>query len=130
MAAIEVTGLRQVALAAPDAEASTAFYRDVLGLRIVASFGALVFVDVGGGTRFLLEPGAPVSYVYFAVTGLDAAFAAARDAGAPIESEPNLVHRDDDGTFGPRGEEEWMAFVRDPGGNLIGLVERRRSTSS
>ncbi|TIV62877.1 MAG: glyoxalase, partial [Mesorhizobium sp.] len=26
--------------------------------------------------------------------------------------------------FGPAGESEWMAFLKDPAGNTIGLVER------
>jgi hypothetical protein len=34
-------------------------------------------------------------------------------------------YRDDDGTFGPAGTEDWMAFCKDPSGNTIGLVERR-----
>ena len=37
--------------------------------------------------------------------------------------------RDDEGTFGPRGTEEWMAFFRDSEGNLLGLVERREGSA-
>ena len=33
----------------------------------------------------------------------------------------------EDGTFGPKGNEEWMAFFKDSEGNLVGLVEQRRS---
>jgi hypothetical protein len=36
-----------------------------------------------------------------------------------------MVHRDDTGTFGKKGNEEWMAFFKDPSGNLLGLVEKR-----
>jgi methylmalonyl-CoA/ethylmalonyl-CoA epimerase len=32
-------------------------------------------------------------------------------------------HEDD--TLGPAGTDEWMAFVRDTEGNLVGLVEQR-----
>jgi len=32
---------------------------------------------------------------------------------------------DADGSFGVRGTEDWMAFIRDSEGNLAGLVERR-----
>jgi hypothetical protein len=38
---------------------------------------------------------------------------------------PTLVHRDAAGEFGPAGESEWMAFLKDPAGNTIGLVERK-----
>jgi hypothetical protein len=35
------------------------------------------------------------------------------------------VHRDDAGTFGAAGAEEWMVFFRDPDDNIVALVERR-----
>ena len=40
---------------------------------------------------------------------------------------PARVHVDRDGLFGTAGEEEWMAFLKDPAGNTVGLVERRTS---
>jgi methylmalonyl-CoA/ethylmalonyl-CoA epimerase len=56
---------------------------------------------------------------------MQAAFAAAKAAGVPLEGEPHVIYRDEAGTFGPAGSEEWMAFLRDPSGNLVGLVETR-----
>jgi methylmalonyl-CoA/ethylmalonyl-CoA epimerase len=41
-----------------------------------------------------------------------------------------MIFRDDDGTFGDPGIEEWMAFFRDSEGNLVGLVERRPSATT
>ena len=35
------------------------------------------------------------------------------------------IYTDSEGYFGPSGETEWMAFVKDPSGNLVGLVERK-----
>ena len=35
-----------------------------------------------------------------------------------------LIHRDDDGVFGPPGTEEWMALFRDPDGNALALASR------
>ncbi|WP_432477790.1 VOC family protein [Nocardioides sp. GXQ0305] len=43
----------------------------------------------------------------------------------PVESDPHVIFAHDDDTLGPEGTEEWMAFVRDPEGNLVGLVEQR-----
>ena len=51
----------------------------------------------------------------------------AKAAGVPFTAPPALVHRDTEGTFGPPGESEWMAFLKDPAGNTIGLVERHPS---
>lgn len=47
-----------------------------------------------------------------------------RAAGVAVESEPHLIHTDADGAFGPAGWQEWMAFIRDTEGNLIGLASR------
>ncbi len=33
--------------------------------------------------------------------------------------------QDEAGLFGPPGEEEWMAFFRDPDGNLLAITARR-----
>jgi hypothetical protein len=35
-----------------------------------------------------------------------------------------LIHKDDAGTFGAPGESEWMAFFRDPSGNMLALAAR------
>jgi len=121
------TGLRQVAQKATDLDRSLAFYRDHLGLRLIARFDppGLVFFDLGHGTRLLLEAGASPALLYFQVDDIDAAVATLREAGVPVESEPHNIHTDTEGQFGAVGGEEWMAFVRDPDDNLIGLVERR-----
>ena len=45
--------------------------------------------------------------------------------GAHVETEPHAIFSHDDATPGPAGTDEWQAFVRDPEGNLVGLVEHR-----
>ena len=59
------------------------------------------------------------------VDDIDRRFADLRAAGVTFEGEPHLIHRDDDGLFGPAGNEEWMAFFRDSEQNLLGLAEGR-----
>jgi len=118
--------LHQVALKAPDIDASVGFYRDALGLKLIARFDppGLAFFNLNG-TRLMLSPNSSEGTLYFPVHDLDAAVARLRAMGIAIVNEPALVHRDDAGQFGKPGEEEWMAFVRDPAGNLIGLAVRR-----
>jgi methylmalonyl-CoA/ethylmalonyl-CoA epimerase len=41
-----------------------------------------------------------------------------------FDSAPHLIYRDGDGTFGPVGGEEWMAFFKDPDGNVLALASR------
>jgi methylmalonyl-CoA/ethylmalonyl-CoA epimerase len=47
-----------------------------------------------------------------------------RAAGVAIESEPHVIFSHADDTLGPAGTDEWMAFLRDSEGNLVGLVSR------
>lgn len=118
--------LHQVAQHVDNLGRSVAFYRDTLGLPLIATFDppGLAFFDLGG-TRLLLEAGAPSALLYLRVDDIDRRFAELRAAGVTFEGEPHLIHRDDDGRFGPAGSEEWMAFFRDSEQNLLGLVERR-----
>jgi len=122
---MRITRLHQVAQRAEDLDRATAFYRDVLGLRHIASYDppGLAFFDLGG-TRLLLERNAPSSLIYLAATDIEEAVAALRSAGVEITSDPHTIFDDTEGTFGDPAE-EWMAFFTDSEGNTVGLVERR-----
>ena len=121
-----VDGLHQVAQKADDLDASVAFYRDVLGLPFIARFDppGLAFFDLGG-SRLLLEQGAPAALLYLHVPDVDAAHEQLVAAGVEFESPPQTIFTDEAGQFGPAGEEERMAFFRDPAGNLLALAGRR-----
>jgi methylmalonyl-CoA/ethylmalonyl-CoA epimerase len=123
--------LRQLALPAADVERAVTFYRDVLGLRCIAQFGPLAFFDLGG-TRLLVEPGERAGegeghVLYFAVDDIGAAHTALANRGVVFLDVPHRIHTDDTGTFGPAGEEEWMAFFRDSEGNLLAISSRQRA---
>ena len=122
---MEITRIRQVAQRAEDLPRAVAFYRDTLGLRLIAQFDppGLAFFDLGN-VRLLLDRGAPASLVYLEVADIDAAWDEALAAGVETVNPPHEIFRDDAGTFGPPGS-EWMAFFRDSEANLVGLVERR-----
>jgi methylmalonyl-CoA/ethylmalonyl-CoA epimerase len=124
-----VRGLRQVAQHVDDLERAVDFYRDVLGLKLLARFDppGLAFFDLGP-TRLLLEAGAPSTVLYLDVEDAAAATEELRAKGVTIEAEPHVIHVDAEGQFGPAGEAEEMAFVRDSEGNLLGLAARRRVT--
>jgi methylmalonyl-CoA/ethylmalonyl-CoA epimerase len=122
----DANALHQVAQHVDDLERAVAFYRDTLDLPLIATFDppGLAFFDLGA-TRLLLEAGASSALLYLRVSDIDGRVAELRDAGVTFEDEPHLIHRDDDGRFGPAGTEEWMTFFRDSEQNLLGLVERR-----
>jgi methylmalonyl-CoA/ethylmalonyl-CoA epimerase len=121
-----VTRLHQVALRADDLDRAVGFYRDVVGLRLVARFDppGLAFFDLRD-VRLLLEAGAPASLLYLEVDDIDAERSRLAAAGVTLVDEPHLIFHDAEGTFGPAGVGEWMTFFRDSEGNLVGLVERR-----
>ncbi|TPK49623.1 glyoxalase [Mesorhizobium sp. B2-5-4] len=118
--------VRQVALSAGrDLDATLAFWRDVLGMSVHARYDppGIAFIMVGD-VRLLFTDGISAGTIYLDSVGLEAFHAEARAAGIPFTAPPTLVHRDTEGQFGPAGESEWMAFIKDPAGNTIGLVER------
>lgn len=124
-APVRLGPLHQVAQKAADLDVSVAFYADVLGLELIARFDppGLAFFRMGD-VRLLLEASAPSCTLYFRVADMEAAHRDLQSRGVTFEDEPHLVHRDDDGTFGAAGEEEWMTFFRDPARNLLVLVSR------
>jgi methylmalonyl-CoA/ethylmalonyl-CoA epimerase len=120
--------LVQVAQYAEDLDRATAFYRDLLGSDPTATYDppGLVFFDLDG-VRLLLDRGAPSALLYLAVEDIEATVSRLRAAGVSVEGEPRVIFTHEDDTLGPAGTDEWMGFVRDSEGNLVGLVERRPS---
>ena len=118
--------LIQVAQRAEDLARASAFYTALLGHGPAATYDppGLVFFDLGG-TRLLLEQGAPSATIYLGVDDVAAALERAVAAGAAVESEPHVIFTHEDDTLGPAGTDEWHAFVRDSEGNLVGLIEQR-----
>lgn len=116
----------QVAQRVEDLARATAFYTELLGAAPTATYDppGLVFFDLDG-VRLLLDRGAPSGLHYLAVADIDATIERLRSAGVPVEGEPHVIFGHDDDTLGPAGTDEWMAFVRDSEGNLVGLVEQR-----
>jgi methylmalonyl-CoA/ethylmalonyl-CoA epimerase len=123
-AAGELGPIGQIALHVSDADRAERFYRDTLGLRLLFHFGDLVFFDCAG-IRLMLEGGHESTgrreqfCVYFRVDGIEAAVAALRSRQVYFEREPHLVARMPD-------HELWMAFLHDPDGNLLALMEEKR----
>jgi catechol 2,3-dioxygenase-like lactoylglutathione lyase family enzyme len=120
-----VQDLGQVALTVRDVAAAKRFYVEVLGLRPLFDAGSkLSFLGVGAVRLMLTEPNGAGeagrnSVLYYRVTGLAEYYRRAVASGAVPEREPQLAARLPD-------HELWLAFVRDPEGNLVGLMEERR----
>ena len=110
----------QIAREVKDIRAAARWYRDVLGLPHLYTYGNLAFFDCGG-TRLLLAPpeSGPAkaqSVLYFRVDDIRAAHERLANRGIAFRGAPHLIHRHGDGT------EEWMAFFDDPEGNILALM--------
>ncbi len=117
--------LGQIALTVGDVGRATAFYRDVLGLRFLFAAGPNLAFLAAGDVRLMLstpqghgEPGKN-SVLYYKVTDIAATHAAIVARGARDERAPQLAAKMPD-------HELWIGFVRDPDGNLVGLMEEKR----
>jgi len=127
--ALSIGGVHQIALTVSDLDRSTAFYEDILGLKLVARFDppGLAFF-YAGDVRLSLQQTEAIeplsSVIYFRVDDIHAAADVLKEGSVKLEQEPQLVFPDTDGQFGTAGEEEWMAFFRDPDKHLLALVSR------
>jgi DNA-binding CsgD family transcriptional regulator/catechol 2,3-dioxygenase-like lactoylglutathione lyase family enzyme len=105
--------IAQIARTVSDIAASEAWYRDVLGVPHLFTFGELAFFDCGG-TRLYLQQGekgavpGPESILYFKVADIHAEHARLTAAGAQFIDAPHMVHRHEDGS------EEWLSFSPTP----------------
>lgn len=123
---LQLSRLHQVGGALGDREQTSTFYREVLGIHPVATFDppGLVFFDLDG-VRLLLERDASPATIYLWVDDIDVAVRTLKDRGVEFAAAPHRIFRDDAGTFGAAGEEEWMAFFEDPAGNSLVVATRR-----
>ena len=116
----QLAAIGQVALHVTSIDVAERFYRDVLGLPHLYTFGDLAFFDCGG-TRLYLQATAadhwsPSTIVYFQVGDIHAAYARLGDHDVPFQGAPHLIHRHENGV------EEWMAFFTDPDGGLLAIM--------
>ncbi|WP_084646332.1 LuxR C-terminal-related transcriptional regulator [Devosia insulae] len=109
----------QLSRSVHDIAAAEAWYRDVLRLPHLYTFGNLAFFDCGG-TRLMLSAGEKAdadSYViYLRVPDIHAAHRELQARGAVFQAAPHMIHRHADGT------EEWMAFFGDNEGRPLGIM--------
>ncbi|HRX88577.1 MAG TPA: VOC family protein [Steroidobacteraceae bacterium] len=115
--------LGQIARSVRNVAASEAWYRDVLGLPHLYTFGTMAFFDMAGIRLMLSQveaaPGSE-SILYFATPDIDATYAQLEARGVLFLNAPHMIHRHADGT------EEWMCFFQDPEGRPLALISRSR----
>lgn len=125
---MHVEGIGQIAVVVSDVGRALGFYRDILGLGFLFQPGPnLAFLRAGSVRIMLTTPqgtgavGAN-SILYFRVTDAPTAYRSMVEAGAAPERPPQLTAKMPD-------HELWIGFLKDPDGNLVGLMEERRSAT-
>lgn len=123
MADIRLGKIQQIALVQHDVARAVPFYRDGLGLPLQFEVAGMAFFDAGGVRLMLSKPSSDEfdhrnSILYFEVSNIDEAYASLSSRGVVFDGPPHLV-----GKTGTHAL--WMAFCRDPEGNVIGVSEAR-----
>ena len=121
--------LHQVAQHADDLDRAVAFYTKLIGEPPIGIFDppGLAFFRLGE-TRLLIERGAPKALIYLRVDDVRSVVEQLRLDGVEIASDPHVIFTDEEGQFGPAGAQEWMAFITDSEGNLVGLASQNHPT--
>jgi catechol 2,3-dioxygenase-like lactoylglutathione lyase family enzyme len=117
---IAISRLGQFAVNVHDVNRAVAFYRDILGLPLLFSAGAVAFFDCGSVRLMLTLPEKPEfdhpsSVLYFSVPDIAAAHRRMLDAGVRFEDAPHLIAR-------MPAHDLWMTFFRDSEENLMALM--------
>jgi DNA-binding CsgD family transcriptional regulator/predicted enzyme related to lactoylglutathione lyase len=116
--ATELGPIGQIARAVKDIRSAERFYKEVVGLPHLYTFGNLAFFDCGGVRLFLSEGDGDdgASLLYFRVGDIHAAVDDLAARGAEITHAPHMIHKHGDGT------EEWMAFFKDDEGRPLAVM--------
>jgi catechol 2,3-dioxygenase-like lactoylglutathione lyase family enzyme len=109
----------QIRIQVTDVDRAVGFYRDALGMSFLYAFPGMAFFDVEGVRLMLVEPEGRdfggVSVIYYRVDDIGQAVTTLEARGVTFDDQPHVVHRD-------AAYDLWMAFFRDPDGNVLALM--------
>jgi len=122
---VKLSEIGQIAITVSNVEVALGFYRDTLGLTFLFSPAPTLAFLAAGSLRIMLSTpqGEGVvganSTLYFKTQDIEASYESIIARGATVERAPQLAAKMPD-------HELWIGFVRDPDGNLVGLMEEKR----
>jgi DNA-binding CsgD family transcriptional regulator/predicted enzyme related to lactoylglutathione lyase len=129
VADLKLGDIGQIARAVQDIGTAEAWYRDILGLPHLFTYGKLAFFDCDG-TRLFLEERSGIempglkndSVLYFRVPDINAAASELESRGVKFVSAPHMIFKH------PDGMEEWMAFFEDCDGGMLSIMSQIRAS--
>jgi methylmalonyl-CoA/ethylmalonyl-CoA epimerase len=118
MSDIQLNQIGQIAVNVDDLEAAIEFYRDTLGLKFLFQVPTMAFFDCAG-IRLLLNEVEdwqhPSSILYYKVGDITTVHEALLARNVTFTDDPHLVAKMSD-------HDLWMAFFKDPAGNILALM--------
>jgi DNA-binding CsgD family transcriptional regulator/catechol 2,3-dioxygenase-like lactoylglutathione lyase family enzyme len=114
--------IAQIARSVQDIKQAEAWYKNILGLPHLYTFGNLAFFDCNGTRLMLSQESAvvPESILYMRVGNIGAAYDLLKSRGVEFINAPHMVHRHADGT------EEWLSMLKDPEGRPLGIMAQAK----
>jgi methylmalonyl-CoA/ethylmalonyl-CoA epimerase len=116
---IHLQDIAQIAFTVQNLAEAMTFYRDVLELKFLFEAGKMAFFECGSVRLMIGEAEKPSisegTIVYFRVADLEATARLLESRGTSFVQKPHLVAR-------MKSHDLWMAFLKDPAGNTLGLM--------
>lgn len=112
--------IAQIALSTRDLPRAVAFYRDVVGLKLLFEVSGMAFFDAGG-TRLMIGAAHFTgdlqnnTYLYFDAGDWYETEAALTSRGLKFERDAEIVQR-------AEGKEHALRFFKDPDGNALAIM--------
>jgi methylmalonyl-CoA/ethylmalonyl-CoA epimerase len=116
---VHLQDVAQIAFTVQNLAEAKIFYRDVLELKFLFEAGTMAFFQCGSVRLMIGEAEKPSisegTLVYFRVADLDATAHLLQSRGTSFVQPPHLVAR-------LKSHDLWLAFLKDPAGNTLGLL--------
>jgi methylmalonyl-CoA/ethylmalonyl-CoA epimerase len=120
---VNLKKIGQIAVTVDDLARAKDFYENTLGMKFLFEAGHLVFFKCGDIRLMLTTPEKPEprggTIVYYKVGDIDATYSALKQRGVVFIDEPHLIAKMPD-------HDLWMVFLKDPDGNIIGIMSEIR----
>ena len=117
-APVHLNDIGQIALTVQNLEEAKRFYQDILGMQFLFDAGQMAFFQCGT-VRLMIgiseSPAGGGTILYFRVSDLQGVHLALKNQGVRFLQEPHLVAR-------MKSHDLWLAFLKDPAGNTLGLM--------
>ena len=124
-APVALQQIAQIAVNVKDVPRAVAYYRDVLGLKLLFEVPPKMAFFACGSVRLMLslpesaEYDHPGSILYYKVTDIEGTTTTLKARGVVFSGEPHLIAKMPD-------HELWMGFFKDSEGNTLALMEEKR----